>query len=135
MTDPIPPGSSGSIHFSSPRSPAPAAQQPPLPGTPWSVSLWDGTRPLAVIPLEVVEDVGQRITFKGRNAVLAAILGIVRQVKIHSPRGEEYGPFPCGLTSEAKSLPPGTLTWDNVVICPGSQLAFGGVTLSWTGTT
>lgn len=131
MTDPIPPGSSGSIHFSSPRSPVPITQQPPLPGTTWSVSLWDGARPLAVIPLEVTEDMGQRVVLRGVNGALASVLGVIRQLRFHAPSGVEYGPFPCCPGNEAKQHPPGTMTWDNVVVVPGNQLRFGSATLAW----
>jgi hypothetical protein len=124
---------SGPINFTTARN-LPSGQHPPLPGTLWSVSLWDGTRPLVIIPLEVMEDTGQRIIFKGATPVIAAVFGIIRAMKYHAPNGEEYGPFPCGHLADAKSLPAGTFLRGNTVVTPGNTLTFGGASLTWTAT-
>jgi hypothetical protein len=127
MTDPN--GPAGPIH-TFPFCPAPAGQHPPLPGTLWSVSVWDGTRPLAIIPLEIVEDIGQQITFRGAGVGVASGTGIIRTARFHAPDGREYGPVPCCLSSEAKKYP-AALTWPNVVVVPNNQLGMGSVVLRW----
>jgi hypothetical protein len=127
VTDPSSPA--GPIRFFS-AGPVPTGQQAPLPGTLWSASLWDGSRPLVIIPLEVVEDLGQQISLRGVGIGIASVLGVIRTLRIHAPSGQEYGPIPCCLTSDAKKNP-AALPWGNVVVIPGAHLTFGGITLHW----
>jgi len=118
--------------FATTTRPPPPGQSLPLPGTSWSMSCWDGSRPLILVPLDVVEDHGQRLVLKGARPVLSVMLGIVKAVLIHAPNGTTYGPITVVPMCEAAANPM-AFAWDGVVVAPNCPVSVGAITLGWNG--
>jgi hypothetical protein len=126
MTDP-----SGPLFVTTTRPPPPG-QSLPLPGTSWSMSCWDGSRPLVLVPLGVVEDHGQRLVLKAARPVRSVMRGIVKAVLIHAPNGTAYGPITVVPRAEAAANP-AAFAWDGVVVAPNCSVSIGMITLEWNG--